>query len=545
MTDYDQIRLIGIGGYGYHGVLESERREGQPFHADVVLHVDTAEAARTDALDRTVDYAAVARAVVEVIEGEPANLVETVAGRIADVALSFGAAKVEVTLHKPQAPVGVPFSDVQVSITRTSPSGASTVPAADVTTADPELAPALPELPAPAPPAPAVPVAPAPPVPAAASLPPVLAPTLLGDNEGVPESAARAGNGALTATPEEPVNIVLGIGGNLGDVRQTLREAVSDLDKTPGIEVSEVSALARTAPVTHDDAVAQNDYLNAVVLARTTLSPRDLLDAIHSIEDAHGRVRVQRWGDRTLDIDIITYGDVLSDEPDLSLPHPRAAQRAFVLVPWAQVQPDAQIPGEDGGAVAELAETAPDRGGVRWLALDWLEERSEVTSVAPPMRDLPEPPPAGGEAAVAHERADEPEPAPANEPEPSQDPEPAPAPPLEASPAAPAAPLGEPPTVAQWLAQEQGEEPEYADVEPVLPVAQPAPAASEQTSAEQQEQPGDSQPAAPGDPSAAGSDDKPLKDRPQEAAPVDWLAEEPPAPPLDAKPQWSKVIREE
>src|SRR5699024_5667598 len=86
-------------------------------------------AARTDELGHTADYSAVAKAVVEVIEGEPANLIETLAARIADVALGFGAAKVDVTLHKPQAPLGVPFSDVQVHVSRTAPTGASMAPA--------------------------------------------------------------------------------------------------------------------------------------------------------------------------------------------------------------------------------------------------------------------------------------------------------------------------------------------------------------------------------------------------------------------------------
>src|SRR5690625_4684032 len=125
MSTHDEIRLLGIGGYGYHGVLAREREEGQPFHADVTMYLDTAAAARTDDLDQTVSYAAVARAVQEVIEGEPANLIETVAARIADAVLAFGVAKVDVTVHKPQAPVGIPFTDVQVHVSRTAPTGAA------------------------------------------------------------------------------------------------------------------------------------------------------------------------------------------------------------------------------------------------------------------------------------------------------------------------------------------------------------------------------------------------------------------------------------
>ena len=116
----------------------------------------------------------------------------------------------------------------------------------------------------------------------------------------------------------------------------------------------------------------QSDYLNTVVLAWTTLAPRALLRVTQAIENAHGRERHERWGPRTLDIDIVLYGSVLAVTDDLELPHPRAHQRAFVLQPWAQVDPDAILPGLGGGPVGALAATAPDRDGVRWLALDWL-----------------------------------------------------------------------------------------------------------------------------------------------------------------------------
>lgn len=116
----------------------------------------------------------------------------------------------------------------------------------------------------------------------------------------------------------------------------------------------------------------QPDFLNAVVIARTTLSPRDLLRATAEVERVHGRERTVHWGPRTLDVDIIVYGQVSAGTDDLELPHPRAHERAFVLQPWAQVRPDAVLPGLGGGPVAQLAATAPDRDGVRWLALDWL-----------------------------------------------------------------------------------------------------------------------------------------------------------------------------
>jgi dihydroneopterin aldolase/2-amino-4-hydroxy-6-hydroxymethyldihydropteridine diphosphokinase len=115
----DQIVLTGIRGFGHHGVLSEERRDGQEFSADVVLTVDTRPAAVADDLNLTVDYSKVAADTLAVIVGEPVDLIETVAQRIADRCLSYpGVQGVQVTIHKPQAPVGVPVTDVQLRITR-------------------------------------------------------------------------------------------------------------------------------------------------------------------------------------------------------------------------------------------------------------------------------------------------------------------------------------------------------------------------------------------------------------------------------------------
>src|SRR5665811_1556170 len=115
----DRIRLSGISATGYHGVLEQERREGQTFVADIVLHVDTRPAAEQDRLDLTVDYGVLAQEVVDVLIGSPADLLETVAERIAAVALEHEIVQaVDVVLHKPQAPIPVPFTDVTVEVHR-------------------------------------------------------------------------------------------------------------------------------------------------------------------------------------------------------------------------------------------------------------------------------------------------------------------------------------------------------------------------------------------------------------------------------------------
>lgn len=164
--------------------------------------------------------------------------------------------------------------------------------------------------------------------------------------------------------------VVLALGANLGEREATLASAVSELDAVQGLAVRATSALFATAPVGGPD---QPDYLNAVVLAETTLSPAQLLAATQAIEAAHGRVRLQRWAARTLDIDLITYGEndsvdeVIQEHPDLTLPHPRAHERAFVLAPWASVDPSARLrmPGGRLADVRQLLETASDRDGVR------------------------------------------------------------------------------------------------------------------------------------------------------------------------------------
>ncbi|MCL2092013.1 MAG: 2-amino-4-hydroxy-6-hydroxymethyldihydropteridine diphosphokinase [Micrococcales bacterium] len=187
-----------------------------------------------------------------------------------------------------------------------------------------------------------------------------------------PDAPARtAGAQVLDQPPSALTNVVIGVGGNLGPVQETLRWAVLRLGAMTALEVTAVGPLARTAAVGSTD---QPDYLNTVVLARTLLSPRDLLRRLQGIEREAGRERLERWGPRTLDLDIIAYGDLVVGDDELTLPHPRAHERAFVLGPWASLASDAVLPGPDGGPVARLADHAPDARGVRWMALDWLTD---------------------------------------------------------------------------------------------------------------------------------------------------------------------------
>lgn len=119
MQQLDRVALRGLRGYGRHGVLPSERANGQPFLIDVELGLDTRRAAKSDDLTDTVDYAGLADRVVALVEGEPVNLIETLAERIAEMCLEpAGVEQVEVTVHKPEAPVTVAFEDVSVTIMR-------------------------------------------------------------------------------------------------------------------------------------------------------------------------------------------------------------------------------------------------------------------------------------------------------------------------------------------------------------------------------------------------------------------------------------------
>ena len=200
-------------------------------------------------------------------------------------------------------------------------------------------------------------------------------PDFLGAPGAAPEAPAApaAPVDPLSERPTRPVGVVFGLGANVGGVVDSLRTAVQSLKATEGIEVTQVAPLARTIAVVAEGAEPQPDYLNTVVTAMTTLAPRELLEVCQTLEIAAGRVRTEPWGVRTLDVDLIEVEGVTSSDPALSLPHPRAAERAFVLVPWSQADPFAELAGR---SVSELAENAPDRGGLRWLAFDWLDSES-------------------------------------------------------------------------------------------------------------------------------------------------------------------------
>ena len=298
----DRITLTGLSAYGHHGVLAEEREAGQQFSIDVTLHVDVSAAAAGDDLRRTVNYAEVAEDVVDVITGPPVDLIETVAVMVAERVLARdGVAAVDVTVHKPYAPIPVPFSDVTVHVHRRA-------------------------------------------------------------DEATPGPAAGGQD-----SDREAREIVIALGANLGDTRQTLHDAVTELDRHPRVDVAAVSPLLRSTAVLEPGASPQPDYLNAVVVVSTDLPPREVLALCQGIELGHGRRRTERWGARTLDLDIIAAGELRSQEVDLVIPHPRAHERPFVLAPWARLDPGAVLPGH--GPVADLPAAGDD--DLHWVADDW------------------------------------------------------------------------------------------------------------------------------------------------------------------------------
>jgi 2-amino-4-hydroxy-6-hydroxymethyldihydropteridine diphosphokinase len=143
------------------------------------------------------------------------------------------------------------------------------------------------------------------------------------------------------------MKIVLALGSNLGNRESNIEKAVSELENI--IEITHLSTLRETAPV---GGPAQGDYLNAVLMGESELTPHELLARTSKIESKLGRVREVINGPRTIDIDIIIFGEALIDMPDLQIPHPRAHEREFVLAPWLEIDPDAQIPGR--GSVAKI-----------------------------------------------------------------------------------------------------------------------------------------------------------------------------------------------
>ncbi|WP_288541152.1 2-amino-4-hydroxy-6-hydroxymethyldihydropteridine diphosphokinase [uncultured Bifidobacterium sp.] len=292
----DQIRLTGVRAVGKHGVLDFEHERAQTFVVDATLFLDLAPAGHSDDLHDTVDYGAIAKGIVAIIEGDHVDLIEKLADRIASMILEYPAvSRTQVTVHKPSAPIVVPFDDVSVTVERSR------------------------------------------------------------------ETASAA---------SQVHHAVIAMGGNQGDMVATLRDAVRSIDGLASTQVTGVSPLYRTDAWGMPDGTPE--FHNAVVSVNTRLSALELLRGLQRIEADHGRVRTDHWTSRTLDLDIIDFDGQESQDPDLTLPHPRAWQRAFVLGPWLALEPDAELTGDHAGSVAQLLHESTDRDHIDEIADDWM-----------------------------------------------------------------------------------------------------------------------------------------------------------------------------
>jgi 2-amino-4-hydroxy-6-hydroxymethyldihydropteridine diphosphokinase len=176
----------------------------------------------------------------------------------------------------------------------------------------------------------------------------------------------------------EDVHCAIALGSNQGPSRQTLRQALACLHQPPTLRVVGQSSLYQTEAV----GPPQPDILNACALVSTTLSAAALLHTLLAVEHTFGRVRRQRWGPRTLDLDLLFYGAAVITAPDLQVPHPRLRERAFVLVPLAEIAPHWRDP-VSGLSVQELCNRV-DPAGVRYLGPFEAESRDH-DSAPPPL----------------------------------------------------------------------------------------------------------------------------------------------------------------
>ena len=283
----------------------------------------------------TVDYSEVAADVNEILAGPPVYLIETLAQQVAEAVLKYEAVQiVEVEVHKPDAPIDYEFKDVSMTIRRAREDLHDTSEG-DKTSAETQ------------------------------------ARTIIDASAGAKHAPE---DDDLTKPPRDEVRAIVAFGANMGTPWQTLGQAVIDLDNAPGVSITGISALFRTAPVLGVEQDPQDDYYNAVAEIRTSLSPLGLLAVVQQIEDDHGRVRHEHWGPRTLDLDIITYEGIRSDDPKLTLPHPRAHERAFVLEPWLQVDRNATVGRH--GRVDVLARQVRDQE-IENVADFWVESASQ------------------------------------------------------------------------------------------------------------------------------------------------------------------------
>lgn len=259
------IRVKGVKAYARHGVREFEKTQRQEFSVDIDAYIE-APHQQNDALSSTLSYSTLAQKAAAIIRGPSMNLIETLAENIASMALSSGALAVNVSVHKPEAPIRVPCDEASVNIWRAHPIASS---------------------------------------------------------------------GIIR-------RYILSLGSNMGDRQANLERALEELTNLR-LHMHAYAPFYQNSAHILPGQGPQPDFLNTVAIVTTDMAPLELLDDLHDIEVRLGRVRHERWGARTIDIDIVDIEGIKSAFPSLVVPHPRAHERDFVLVPWAHIDAQARL----------------------------------------------------------------------------------------------------------------------------------------------------------------------------------------------------------
>lgn len=332
-----KIYIKGLEIFAFHGVNPEEKADGQKFVLDITLHADLSAACASDKLNDTVNYAAVRKTVQRVMTGDKYDLIEHAAARVAEAVLvEFERVRrVDVLLKKPDAPMNAVFDYVAVEVSRSREEGCF-LPANGPSSMEDghadEEADGTREA-------------------GASQVPENAAANRMEPREdssgadGRPASAETDSGSALSKGKSllrklkgpDYRQAYIALGSNMGDKGENLNRAVWALASIPGVKVSALSRVYETRPVGF---ARQEDFYNAVIRVETTLSPRALLGTCLGIEAGMGRIRGRKNGPRVIDLDLLLYEGKVCQSEELTLPHPRMEERAFVLSPLCDILQD-------------------------------------------------------------------------------------------------------------------------------------------------------------------------------------------------------------
>ncbi len=314
-----KIYIKGLEIFAFHGVNPEEKADGQKFILDITLYADLTAACASDELRDTVNYAAVRKTVQRVMTGDTYDLIERAASLAADAVLAEfeRVEQVKILLKKPDAPMNAVFDYVAIEITKNR-SNSSPAPASGRSSVEDEQEQETVQT----------------------------SPEADGGAAEKAEPAAGAESDSVLAKGKNLLRKLKGpdyrqayiaLGSNMGDKSENLNRAVWALASIPGVKVSALSKVYETKPVGF---ARQENFYNAVIRVETTLSPRALLGACLGVEAGMGRIRGRKNGPRVIDLDLLLYEGKVCRSEELTLPHPRMEERAFVLSPLCDILQD-------------------------------------------------------------------------------------------------------------------------------------------------------------------------------------------------------------